>query len=123
MVRNQIRVDGRVGRIETRFTPQGTAVANISLAATDSHYDKQTSTWVDHETVWYEISLFGADGERATEMGINKGDHFVVEGELSIETYKKATGEQATSLKIKNPRTWGWAPKTAKKETEGEPSW
>lgn len=111
MVKNYGRVVGRISRVEMKFTNSGTAVCNISVGANDSHYDKQASEWVNHDTVWWDISLWGKDAEKATEMNIAKGDHFTCEGEIAINTYPKKDGGTGFSLKINRPDAWGWQPK------------
>jgi single stranded DNA-binding protein len=114
MVKNYGRVNGNISRIETKFTNNGTAVCNISIGATDSHYDKTTKEWINHDTVWWEVSLWGKDAEKATDMGITKGDKITVEGEITTHTYQKKDGTTGFQLIIKRAETWGWQPKNTK---------
>jgi len=125
MAKNNALVCGHIGRAETKFTAQGTAVMNIRLAATDSHYDKNEGKWVDHETVWYDVTLWGKDAEKATEMGVDKRDFLMVWGTIEMHNYTTKSGKEGTALRFARVESWGWQPKNAAigASKEGEPSW
>lgn len=112
MGRNNAFVTGNIGRINPlKFTPQGTAVLNIALATNNSHYDKTANEWVNHETVWYDISLWGKDAEYAVEIGIDKGDQMVCWGEIELHKYQAKDGSEGVTLKMNKIDAWGYKPK------------
>jgi len=92
-----ITVTGRVGNDPNlRFSPEGKAVINFSLAVTPSQ--KTGDGWVDKETIWFSCSLW-RHAEAAADQ-LSKGQLVVVTGRLSIKSYTSKTGEAKTDLVI-----------------------
>jgi len=44
---------------EVRFTKGGTAVSNFTVASTPRRFDKDSSAWVDGETLFMRCTVFG----------------------------------------------------------------
>lgn len=89
---------GRAGSdAEVRYLPNGTAVANVSLAVGRSW--KKDDEWQE-ETEWIRCVGFGKLGERMGEK-ISKGSHVMIIGRLKMESWEdKNTGEKRYATKI-----------------------
>ncbi|HUX23046.1 MAG TPA: single-stranded DNA-binding protein [Burkholderiales bacterium] len=85
---NKVILIGNLGRDpETRFLPSGSAVANISVATTDTWKDK-TSGEKKEATEWHRVVFFGRLAEIAGEY-LKKGSQVYVEGRLQTRKYEK----------------------------------
>lgn len=93
---NNFEMTGLLGRDpELKFSKQGLAIANTSVADTPRRFNKDSNQWEDAgATLWMPITVFGADAERLTEQA-RKGDKVTVYGHLKAEEWQdKQTGEQ-----------------------------
>lgn len=85
---NKVILIGNVGSDpEVRYLPNGNAVANITLATTDSWKDKQTGQQQDR-TEWHRIVFFGKLAEIVGEY-VTKGSQIFVEGRLQTREWEK----------------------------------
>ncbi|MBI5908871.1 MAG: single-stranded DNA-binding protein [Betaproteobacteria bacterium] len=85
---NKVILIGNLGRDpETRFLPSGSAVANISIATTDTWKDK-TSGEKKEATEWHRVVFFGRLAEIVGEY-LKKGSQIYVEGRLQTRKYEK----------------------------------
>lgn len=86
---------------ELRFTPNGSAVANFTVADNPKKKDA-TGNWVDDgETIFVRCQVWGEMAENVSE-SFHKGTAVNVEGILIIESYiDKNTQEKRTSMKLK----------------------
>ena len=85
---NKVILVGNVGGDpECRYTPNGNAVTNITLATTDSWKDKQTGQQQDR-TEWHRVVFFGKIAEIAGEY-LKKGSQCYVEGRLATREWEK----------------------------------
>lgn len=85
---NEWRGIGRLGSaIETRFMPNGTAVANFSIAVDDSYKDKQTGQKVE-QTEWVRCVAFGKTAEFLGEW-LHKGKRILACGKMKTREYEK----------------------------------
>ncbi len=85
---NKVILIGNLGRDpETRFLPSGSAVANISVATTDTWKDK-TSGEKKEATEWHRVVFFGRLAEIVGEY-LKKGSQVYVEGRLQTRKYQK----------------------------------
>lgn len=82
---NKVYLIGRVGGDPTlRYTPGGTAVANFSLATTETWKDKEGNT--QDKTTWHKITAWGKLAEIVGEYVV-KGSHIYVEGRLDLQIW------------------------------------
>ncbi len=70
---------------ETRTTPAGLLVCNLSLAVESSWIAKTTGER-QSETQWFRCILFGKLGEIAAEH-LRKGSRILIEGRIQIRTW------------------------------------
>ena len=72
---------GRLGAdCEMRYLPDGTAVANFSVATDRSYKDSSGNT--QKITTWFRISVFGKMAEACNQY-LSKGSLVLVEGQLN----------------------------------------
>jgi single-strand DNA-binding protein len=83
---------------ELRYTPKGTAVADIALAINRVWNNEQNQR--QEETTYVDITLWGRQAELAQQY-LTKGRGCFVEGRLQMDTWEdKATGQKRSKLKV-----------------------
>ena len=97
---NIVIVAGRLTRDpEVRYTPSGTAVAEIGLAVNRTWFDKATNQKRD-ETTFVDVTCYGRQAEALAEH-LQKGSTVLVEGRLQLDTWDdKTTGQKRSKLKV-----------------------
>ncbi len=95
---NKITIVGYLGRDpEIRYTPEGTAVCNVSVATTERRKNI-TGKYEDH-TTWFRVTFWNRQAELANEY-LAKGRQVYVEGRLRQEEYTDREGNRRTSLEV-----------------------
>jgi single-strand DNA-binding protein len=106
---------------ELRFTAQGKAVANFTVA--ESKRVKDGEGWKDGPSSFYRCSLWDAAAENMAE-SLTKGQRVIVVGELAQRSYETNAGEKRSVFEVTASEvgpSLKWA--TAKVEkTAGKPS-
>ncbi len=88
---------------QVRYTPSGTAVAEIGLAVNRYWFDKQTNSRRE-ETTFVDVTLWGRDAEVAGEY-LAKGRPVLIEGRLQLDTWDdKTTGQKRSKLHVVGER-------------------
>lgn len=88
---------------QVRYTPSGTAVAEIGLAVNRYWFDKQTNSRRE-ETTFVDVTLWGREAEVAGEY-LAKGRPILVEGRLQLDTWDdKTTGQKRSKLRVVGER-------------------
>ncbi|EPR9734470.1 single-stranded DNA-binding protein [Enterobacter bugandensis] len=88
---NKVIIVGNLGQDpEIRYMPNGGAVANFSLATSESWRDKQTGEMREN-TEWHRVVLFGKLAEVAGEY-LRKGAQVYVEGQLRTRNWQDDSG-------------------------------
>lgn len=96
---NKAILIGHLGRDpEIRYMPNGDAVANFSLATTDTWKNKDGVK--QEKTVWHRCSAFGKLAE-IFEKYVKKGDPVLVEGSITSDEYTDKDGVKKTSYGIR----------------------
>lgn len=86
--RNLAIIVGRLGRDpEVKYLQSGTAVANFSVATSESWNDKQSGERKE-QTEWHRITCFGRLAEIAGEF-LRKGSKVYIEGSLRTREWEK----------------------------------
>lgn len=84
---------------QVRYTPGGSAVAEIGLAVNRSWFDK-TSNSRKEETTFIDVTLWGRTAEVASEY-LTKGRSVLVEGRLQLDQWDdKESGQKRSKLKV-----------------------
>lgn len=84
---------------EVRFTPQGLAVANFTVASTPRSFDKSRNEWVDGEALFLRCSLWREPAENVGS-SLTKGMRVIVKGNLVQRSYETREGEKRTSYEM-----------------------
>lgn len=94
---NKVQLIGRLGKDpEVRVFTNGDAVANVSLATTETWKDKQGQS--QEKTEWHNLVFYRRQAEVVGEY-LKKGALIYVEGKLTTEKYEK-NGEDRYVTKI-----------------------
>lgn len=96
---NKCQLMGNITRdIELRYTPNGTAVADLGLAINRNRKDDNGEKI--EETTFVDVTLWGRVAEVAHQYA-GKGKPIFVEGRLQLDTWEdKNSGEKRSKLKI-----------------------
>jgi single-strand DNA-binding protein len=95
---NKIVIVGYLGRDpEIRYTPQGTAVCNFTVATTEKKKDRAGEA--QDVTTWFRISAWGRQAEVANQY-LSKGKQVYIEGRLRLEEYTDRDGNRRQSLEV-----------------------
>jgi len=99
---NKVILIGNLGQDpETRFTPQGTAVANLSVATNESWKDQNGE--MQDRTEWHRVVMYGRMAETAGEY-MKKGQMVYVEGRLNTREWedKNQIKRRTTEIRCDN---------------------
>lgn len=96
---NKVQIIGHLGRDpETRYTPDGAAITNVSIATTSAWKDKQSNEKKE-ETEWHRVTFFNRLAEVAGEY-LTKGSMCYVEGRLKTRKYTDKEGVEKYATDI-----------------------
>ena len=95
---NKIIIVGNLGRDpELRYTPQGTAVCNFSMATNEKRRDK--SGELQDITTWFRITLWNRQAENASKY-LTKGSPVYIEGRLKLDEWTDRDGNTRQTLDV-----------------------
>jgi len=95
---NKAILIGNLGANPTiRYSAEGTAMANLSVATTYSRTDKSGQR--TEETEWHRVVLFGRQAEVAGEY-LKKGSQIFVEGRLRTRKWTDQSGQDRYTTEI-----------------------
>lgn len=96
---NKIILVGNLGKdVELRYTANGMAVANFSVATTEGNKDAN-GEW-QNTTTWFKCTAWGKQAESCNK-NLEKGTKVYLEGRLSEEKWKDKDGNDRTTLTVK----------------------
>jgi single-strand DNA-binding protein len=96
---NKVILIGNLGADpEVKYTPSGSAVANLRLATTESRRDKQSGEQQEH-TEWHRLVMFGRLAEIAGEY-LSKGSQIYVEGRIQTRKWQDRDGNDRYTTEI-----------------------
>ena len=96
---NKVILIGNLGKDpEVRYMPNGNAVANITLATSESWKDK-TSGEQQEKTEWHRVVMFRRLGEIAGEY-LKKGSKVYIEGKLQTRKWQDSSGNDRYTTEI-----------------------
>lgn len=95
---NKIIVIGNLGRDpELRYTPQGNAVCDFSIATNEKRRDK--SGEMQDITTWFRVTTWNKQAENVSKY-LSKGKSVYVEGRLRIEEWTDRDGKTRFNLEV-----------------------
>jgi len=95
---NKVILVGNLGRDpELRYTQQGTAVANFSLATSESFKKKDGTR--DERTEWHRIVVWGQTAEFCSQY-LSKGRTVYIEGRLQTREWENKEGQKQKTTEI-----------------------
>jgi len=96
---NKAILVGNLGRDpEVRYSANGSAIANVTLATTDSWKDRQTGERQER-TEWHRVVFFGRLAEIAAEY-LKKGSQVYVEGRLQTRKWQDQSGTDRYTTEV-----------------------
>ena len=96
---NKVIIVGNVGQDpEVKFTSGGAAVANLSVATSETWKDKQTGQ-PQERTEWHRVVFFGRLAEIVGEY-VRKGSKVYVEGSLRTRKWQNQQGVDQYTTEI-----------------------
>jgi single-strand DNA-binding protein len=84
---------------ELRFTPNGIAVANFTVASNARRFDKATNGYVDVEPIFLRCTAWRTLAENTAE-SLTRGTRVIVTGTLRSNSYETREGDKRTSLEL-----------------------
>lgn len=95
---NKIIIVGNLGKDpELRYTQQGAAVCNFSIASNEKRKDK--SGQMQDITTWFKVTAWGRQAENASQY-LSKGKSVYVEGRLTLDEWQDRDGNPKTTLAV-----------------------
>lgn len=95
---NKVIIVGNLGQDpEVRYMPNGNAVANISVATSESWKDQQGQ--VQERTEWHRVVMFKKTAEVAGQY-LRKGSQVYIEGKLQTRKWQDQNGQDRYTTEI-----------------------
>ena len=89
---NKVMLIGNLGADpEIKYTPGGTAVANLNLATTESRKNRDNE-W-EETTEWHRVVMFGRLAETCKDY-LKKGGKVFIEGRLQTRSWEDQSGQK-----------------------------
>ena len=96
---NKVIIIGNLGQDpEARFTPQGTAVTNLSVATNESW--KNQNGEIQDRTEWHRVVIYGKMAETASQY-MQKGQMVYVEGRLQTNEWEDQNKNKRKTTEIR----------------------
>ncbi|MCU8386276.1 single-stranded DNA-binding protein [Vibrio vulnificus] len=96
---NKVILVGNLGNDpEIRYMPSGGAVANITVATSETWRDKATGESRE-KTEWHRVTLYGKLAEVAGEY-LRKGSQVYIEGQLQTRKWQDQNGQDRYSTEV-----------------------
>ena len=96
---NKVILVGNLGRDpEMKYTASGAAIANITVATSESWNDKQTGEKVE-KTEWHRVVAFQRLAEIMGEY-LRKGSQVYIEGKLQTRKWQDQNGQDRYSTEV-----------------------
>lgn len=84
---------------ELRFTANGTAVANFTVASTPRTFDRTANEWKDGEALFMRCAIWRDAAEHVAE-SLTRGARVIVTGRLKMRSYQTKEGETRTVIEM-----------------------
>lgn len=84
---------------ELRYTQNGLAVANFTIASTPRNFDRASNEWKDGEALFLRASVWREFAEHVAG-SLTKGSRVIATGRLKQRSYETKEGEKRTSIEL-----------------------
>jgi single-strand DNA-binding protein len=84
---------------ELRYTTNGLAVANFTIASTPRSFDKASNDWKDDDPLFLRASVWREFAEHVAG-SLTKGSRVIATGRLKQRSYETKEGEKRTSIEL-----------------------
>lgn len=84
---------------ELRYTQNGLAVANFTIASTPSSFDRTANTFKDGDPLFLRCSVWKEFAEHVAG-SLTKGVRVIAQGRLKQRSYETKEGEKRTSIEL-----------------------
>lgn len=95
-----VTVIGNVGDVQLKFTPNGKAVCEVSVAENHNRKNDQTGQWETESTTWRRVSFWENQAEAVADQ-VQKGDRVIVAGDEKLREYERKDGSKGASLEVR----------------------
>jgi single-strand DNA-binding protein len=96
---NKVILVGNLGKDpEVRYSPNGSAMANVTIATTESWKDRQTGE-KQEKTEWHRVVFFSRLAEIVGEY-LKKGSQVYIEGRLQTRKWQGQDGQDRYTTEI-----------------------
>lgn len=90
---NKVMLIGRLGQEpEAKYTPNGTAVSNFSIATSEKWKDKASGEW-NEKTEWHKVVSWNKQAEFCNQY-LKKGSLIYIEGKLVTRSWDDKEGQK-----------------------------
>ncbi|WP_413317518.1 single-stranded DNA-binding protein [Agrococcus sp. 1P02AA] len=84
---------------ELRYTQNGLAVANFTIASTPRTFDRQANEWKDGEALFLRASVWREFAEHVSQ-SLQKGSRVIAQGRLKQRSFETQQGEKRTVIEL-----------------------
>lgn len=96
---NKVILVGNLGQDpEVKFSANGAAIANLTIATSESWRDKATGEQKE-KTEWHRVAMFGKLAEVAGEY-LRKGSQVYIEGQLQTRKWQDQNGQDRYTTEV-----------------------
>jgi single-strand DNA-binding protein len=84
---------------ELRYTQNGLAVANFTIASTPRNFDRAANEWKDGDALFLRASVWREFAEHVAG-SLTKGSRVIASGRLKQRSYETKEGEKRTTMEL-----------------------
>lgn len=84
---------------ELRFLPNGSAVANLTIASTPRTFHKEKQEWVDGDALFMRSTVWREAAENVAET-LTRGARVIATGKLKQRSFETKEGEKRTVVEM-----------------------
>lgn len=104
---NKVILVGNLGRDpEIRSTQDGTQIANLSIATSETWRDRQSGERKER-TEWHRVVIFNENLVKVVQQYLKKGSKVYLEGQLQTRKWTDQSGQEKYSTEVVLPRFRG----------------
>ncbi|MGW0163542.1 single-stranded DNA-binding protein [Mycobacterium sp. NPDC003323] len=89
-----------VAEPELKFTPNGNAVANFTVASTPRVYSQQSGKWEDGQALFMRVRVWRDQAENIAESRLSKGTRITVTGILTQRSWEDENKQRHTIYEL-----------------------